>query len=48
MNKQHEILRRLGSKFKVSIEITFRSKMRDIVRYGLLRRDKMWQDVITF
>ena len=41
------VLRSLGTKFKVVIDICFLSKIGDKVRSGMIRRDKMWHDVVT-
>ena len=48
MARCDNILRSLGTIFRVVTEINFLSKMGDKVWQGVIRHDKIWQDVITF
>ena len=48
MAKFDNVLKRLGTKFKVDIEITFISKMGHKVWPGVMRADKKSQYVIIF
>ena len=43
-----KFLRRLDTKFKVVVDITFPSKIGDKVWWGVIRRDEMIRDMITF
>ena len=45
MIRCENILRSLGTKFKVVIDINFISKMGDKVCLGVIRHDQMWQDI---
>ena len=40
-------LRKLGNTFKVVAEINFLWSTEDKVWWGVIKRDKRWQDVIT-
>ena len=57
MGRYENIIRRLGTKFRVVTGFNFRSKMvtffflpnmLDKVLYGARKLDRMWEDVITF